>query len=296
MHSPCPSEYPFVSVIVPTYRDWTCLQRCLDALARQTYPATSCEILVVDNDPAGELPAGFCLPANARYLRESQPGSYAARNSGIAAARGSVLAFTDADCVPRNDWLDSAVRVLLQGTGRVAGRIELFYRHAEPGLVELYESLTAFDQAGYAASGGAVTANMVTWASSFDRAGLFDATLFSGGDNEWGRRADACGLSVVYAEHVVVGHPARSELAQLKAKIRRVEGGAGELARRRAPRALAGWLRALVPPVRFWRTVPVDRLGWRKSLAIGALAYYLKLYRAFWALMFRLRISRPPRA
>ncbi|MEM8761253.1 MAG: glycosyltransferase family A protein, partial [Pseudomonadota bacterium] len=99
------SAPPGISVIIPVFNDAGGLARCLDALARQT-DAAPFEVIVVDNgsdpplDPA-TLPA---LPS-LRLIRETAPGSYAARNAGIAAARAAILAFTDADCRPRPDWL-----------------------------------------------------------------------------------------------------------------------------------------------------------------------------------------------
>jgi cellulose synthase/poly-beta-1,6-N-acetylglucosamine synthase-like glycosyltransferase len=41
---------PRLSVIIPVYRDWDDLRRCLAALAQQTWPAGDFEILVVNND------------------------------------------------------------------------------------------------------------------------------------------------------------------------------------------------------------------------------------------------------
>src|SRR5262245_10159476 len=54
-------ELPFVSVIVPVYNDARRLRLCLEALARQTYPAAAFEILVIDNDSDDDV-AAVCSP------------------------------------------------------------------------------------------------------------------------------------------------------------------------------------------------------------------------------------------
>ena len=64
-----------VSVIVPTYRDWTALQDCLDALAGQTVEADRFEILVANNNPAVDLPEDLHIPRNARVVWQPKPGS-----------------------------------------------------------------------------------------------------------------------------------------------------------------------------------------------------------------------------
>jgi len=68
-------QRPFVSIIVPTFRDWEGLARCLSALTQQTYPAESLEILVVNKDP-NDSPANLELPQCVRLLEESMAGSY----------------------------------------------------------------------------------------------------------------------------------------------------------------------------------------------------------------------------
>ncbi|OJA07272.1 glycosyltransferase family 2 protein [Halomonas sp. QHL1] len=215
-----------VSVIVPTYRDWHALRSCLDALRDQTLPTQEVEILVVEN--AGESqPHDLTLPGNARLLHESAPGSYAARNRGIAEARGAVIAFLDADCLPAVDWLQAGVECL-QGqpdTTMVGGNIELTYAAPQLTPAECFEKAFAFRQAQNAADGVAVTANLIVHRQVVEAVGVFDDNLMSGGDFEWTRRATSAGFKLVYCDAAVVRHPARHSLASLVQKARRVSTG-----------------------------------------------------------------------
>src|SRR4029453_5474412 len=95
---------PLISVVVPVRDHADALADCLDALARQRHAPAS-EILVVDNGAPSDLRGLVARSPRARYAREVAPGSYTARNAGLRLARGEVIAFTDADCRPRDDWL-----------------------------------------------------------------------------------------------------------------------------------------------------------------------------------------------
>ena len=125
------TKTPFVSVIVPVYNQGAQLQRCLAALAAQTYERSRFEIIVVDNgsEDADAIAAAVAPYSNARLTLEATPGSYAARNHGLTLAQGDILAFTDADCLPATDWLAEGVRQLTQhpNCGQVIGEIELFF-------------------------------------------------------------------------------------------------------------------------------------------------------------------------
>src|SRR5262245_46024865 len=103
------SPLPFVSVIIPVYNNPDGLRRCLHALEAQTYPKSRYEIIVVDN--GSDTPPADMVRAFDRVtlLEEAVPSSYAARNRGLAQARGEVIAFTDSDCIPAPDWLAHGV-------------------------------------------------------------------------------------------------------------------------------------------------------------------------------------------
>src|SRR5579862_2632146 len=100
------------SVVVPFYNAERTIEKCIHALMAQSYPADRYEILMVDNnstDTSANIVRSY--PA-VHYLKEGKQGSYAARNNGIAAAKGTVVAFTDPDCVPREDWLEQIMRAM----------------------------------------------------------------------------------------------------------------------------------------------------------------------------------------
>lgn len=225
-----------VTVIIPTYHDWQGLEVCLTGLSWQTYPAERFEIIVVDNAGEGR-PADLVLPANARVIEEHKPGSYAARNRGIAAARGGVLAFLDADCLPEPTWLEAGLEYLgsREGVSLVAGQVELTFSGCRLRPAECFEKAYAFRQRQNAANGVSVTANLLARRRVFDDVGLFDDSLMSGGDFEWTGRATAQGARLVYGEHCRVTHPARDSLKALASKARRVSTGSMTLYQERGP-------------------------------------------------------------
>lgn len=212
---------PRLSVIVPVYRDWDRLRLCLAALARQSLPSGDFEIVVVNNEDS-EPPADLRAP-NLKFLKESRGHSYAARNTGLAAARGAVLAFTDADCEPEPGWL-AAGWASLQGEAALAGgRIEVGGDAAT--LAADYDRAFAFPQDANARVGRSVTANLFVRRIVAISLGGFDDNLQSGGDFEFCRRAKQAGHTLTYAPTAVVRHPPRDSLGALLRKNRRTAGG-----------------------------------------------------------------------
>jgi glycosyltransferase involved in cell wall biosynthesis len=91
------------SVIVCTHRRPQDLAALLDGLTRLD-PAPD-EIVVVDNDPGEHACRAEVLAVGARYVREDRRGLNNARNAGVRASDGDVVAFIDDDCVPSPGWL-----------------------------------------------------------------------------------------------------------------------------------------------------------------------------------------------
>nr|WP_297425127.1 glycosyltransferase [uncultured Actinotalea sp.] len=225
-----PEGRPTVTVVVPVYDDVDRLRLCLRALARQDYPAHLLDVVVVDNaSPSDQSPALPTGDARFRLLHEARRGSYAARNTGVAAARGDVLAFTDADCVPRPDWISRAVDRWGGAADRaVGGDIRLVFRDGRGPVSgpELYEVQHDFLQRTYVERWHfAATANLVVPRPLFERVGAFDSALQSGGDLDWGRRLAGAGGHLVFAADAVVEHPSRPTWGELGRKTVRVANG-----------------------------------------------------------------------
>jgi glycosyltransferase involved in cell wall biosynthesis len=231
---------PVVSVIIPVYNDAARLESCLEQLERQTYPREAFEVVVVDNESDDGVEAVVEGHPGVRLAKESRPGSYAARNRGIQLSRGTILAFTDSDCLPAQDWIRAGVDCLeqLPGVGMVGGRVCTFPRTSRiTTLVELHQCVCAMNNQGHLERRNySLTANLFAHARVFESVGLFDAELFSGGDVEWGQRVHAANIGQAYGENVVVRHPARRSLREIRAKCVRTTGGRWEKSRKQGRR------------------------------------------------------------
>ena len=110
-HFPLPC-LPKVSVVVASYNSNHTLGACLDSLEKLHYP--DCEIILVDDGSTDTTPQVASAHPRVRCLRHDRNrGLSVARNTGIAAATGEIVAFTDADCRVDEDWLYYLVGDLL---------------------------------------------------------------------------------------------------------------------------------------------------------------------------------------
>ncbi|MGK9120130.1 glycosyltransferase [Olivibacter jilunii] len=241
---------PFVSIIIPTYKDWQRLSLCLEALSKQTFPAENFEVIVVNNDPDDVVPTFISLPETWQIVSERKSGSYAARNRGLLLAKGEILGFTDSDCLPDKDWIYNAVSIFEERKcDRIAGDIQIFYEDDKrPTNAELYEKVFAFKQAETVNSIGAcVTGNMFSKRYVFDKAGPFNEALFSGGDYEWAKRASESGFNIEYSEGVKIFHPARKTMQELAKKAKRVGGGTAHMLNGNKMAAIKDYLKTFEP-------------------------------------------------
>ncbi len=102
-----------VSVVIPVYNGASMLATCLRSLRQQTLPGDRYEVIVVD-DGSKDTSAAIARAAGVRVIQQPNAGAPAARNTGIALAQGTWIAFTDSDCVASRGWLASLLRAAQQ--------------------------------------------------------------------------------------------------------------------------------------------------------------------------------------
>lgn len=215
------------SIIIPVFNNEAGVARTLDGISRQSWPMDGVEVIVVDNgsdDPVRlrtEYPFPVCV------IRCETPGSYAARNAGAAVAKGAVFAFTDADCIPCEHWLESGIASLITGEGQWAVGGDVVFAPAEsPTGVALYQIAMGFGQEGNIRDKHfSATANLFCTRDQFGSVGQFDERLFSGGDREWAWRAATRQVGLKFQPAAVVYTEPRSTLRGAIRQARRVAAG-----------------------------------------------------------------------
>ncbi len=98
-----------ISVIIPARDAAETIEPCLRAALDQLNLPAEHEVILVDDGSVDET-ARIGERLGVRVIRQENAGPAAARNAGAAAARGEILAFTDADCQPSPEWLSHLTR------------------------------------------------------------------------------------------------------------------------------------------------------------------------------------------
>jgi glycosyltransferase involved in cell wall biosynthesis len=203
------ADHPSVSVVVPVRNGASSLEACLRAVLSQDYPGDRFEVFAVDNGSTDGSP-DIAKRLGITTLSEPEPGAGPARNRGIAAARGEIVAFTDSDCKPTRGWLTALIAGLADAEA-ATGWIEPTnsgnrFSRARAELHRLYlrdcirlareQRLDRLD-----------TANAAVRRSFLNRLGGFDPKVdFPLEDREFGSRVVEQGGRIVFVENAIVRH------------------------------------------------------------------------------------------
>jgi GT2 family glycosyltransferase len=194
------------SVVVPAWNAGEVLPRLLDALAAQT---TEHELVVVDAGST-DATAAIARSAGARVVSAPQRNRSLARNLGVAAASGEVIAFTDTDCVPAPGWASALARCL-ESAPLAAGPVHIRAR-PEPNMAERFDLLWRYPQERYVAAGVATSANLGIRREAFDAVGGYDQRFHHGEDTDLCLRAADAGFAMAWCPAAEVSHPAATSL------------------------------------------------------------------------------------
>ena len=211
-HRPLPRA-PFVSVIVCSYNGGRTLATCLDSLGKLNYP--DYEIILVDDgstDDTRDIAEQF---PHVRYIYQENHGLSHARNTGAAAAKGEVFAYTDSDCMADVDWLYYLIGTLLSGD------------YAGVGGPNVTPPAQNWIQACVAAAPGGPShvlltdiiaehvpgCNMAFYRWAFENIGGFDAEYHKAGDDvDFCWRLQQAGCVIAFSATAIVWHHRRFTL------------------------------------------------------------------------------------
>src|SRR5262245_44155557 len=139
------AKLPFFSIVVPTYGRSAQLMSCLKAISSLDYPIDRFEVVVVND--GGEISneallAEFRNRFDFTLLTQPHAGPATARIYGASMAKGEYLAFTDDDCLPLSNWLQTlAVRFetmpeCIVGGRTINGYLDNLYSSASQLLID----------------------------------------------------------------------------------------------------------------------------------------------------------------
>ena len=197
---------PVASVIVPALNAAGVLPACLGALRDQMQPHPGFEVIVVD-DGSSDDTSNVAERLGARAERIPHTGRAAARNHGAKTARGPLLLFTDADCVPAPDWVTQMAAPFADPS--VAGARGV-YRTRQRSLVARFVQLEYEDK--YRPLQPLQDIDFVdTYSAAYRRDvflehGGFDPTMQWDEDQELSFRLANRGLRLVFAPEAAVYH------------------------------------------------------------------------------------------
>lgn len=219
-----------VSLIICTYNRCESLLQTLESVAASRMPPSiQWEVVVVDNNSGDQTRAAvedFCAhhPGRFRYVFEVKQGLSNARNAGIRAARGEVIAFTDDDVIVDTGWLLNLTRSLLDRSWAGSGgrtlplkSVDLPCWLALSGPYSLAGAVAAlFDKGDEPAEldQPPFGANMAFRKEMFQNYGYFrpdlgrrPGSLISNEDTEFCKRLMGAGQRLSYVPDAVVYHP-----------------------------------------------------------------------------------------
>ncbi len=251
-----------ISVIVPFYNAESTLSSLLSALQRQTLPHSEFEVILINNNSTDDGPKivtkfiDASLQLNIKLLHYlDKASSYAARNFGVRHAKGEILAFTDADCIPEPGWLEEIKSFFPKRINSIlSGHIDLKIVDRK-NIWEAFDKVAHMNNERKAAQSCVATANMAVRKIDFMKVGYF-LEVTSGADYGWSQSAQSVGLTVEFIRQAVVIHPTRKTKSEITQKLFRIATGQAEISSKNSRAILTSTLvygLRILFPIRLFR-------------------------------------------
>jgi glycosyltransferase involved in cell wall biosynthesis len=193
-----------ISVVIPAFNEEANIEKCLNALRAQTLPRERFEVIVVDNgstDSTVAMANRFKTSLPLKVVSKPKCSIAGVRNHGAALATAEVLAFLDADCIPRPTWLEDSLA--LAPSNSIWGAHYLVPMEAT-WVGKVWFEYQATEQEGPVSFIPA--SNLFIARSNFEMMGGFAELVETSEDVEICLRAKKCGMRVIAYPALAVFH------------------------------------------------------------------------------------------
>jgi len=228
---------PFISIIIPTWRESKVLTRCLSSLLAQDYPKDKFEIILISKENLKVSNKRIKLVKIKKHINHAQ-----ARNIGAAKAKGKIIAFCDDDCTLPKNWLSVAADYFVNKKADLIGgpvlppqKAPFSYRiagylagsrfavgYAAPKFRDILPEKEAneFDL---------ILANTFIKKEAFEKFGGFDKNQVPCEENFLYARVKNNGYKLLYVPKIACTHPAKPIFLPWAKKIFFYATGRGQL-------------------------------------------------------------------
>ncbi|MEE9371437.1 MAG: glycosyltransferase [Saprospiraceae bacterium] len=198
---------PHCSIIIPHFNQIEHLKKCLDALEGQKVETFTYEVIVVDNGSEVDITPICKHYSTELFIVSDIQNPYICRNKGIKNAKGDVIAFLDAKCIPNKNWLQNGLS-LMDSYDLLSGRYEVGYGTSVSSKVFplMYLNSEKNIKNGYGISAG----NLFVRKSVFNHIGLFQTGSASGNDILLSKKAESTGFRMGVASTCMVTYPQKT--------------------------------------------------------------------------------------
>ncbi len=195
-------------MIVPVYNNQAYINKCLEALLKQTYEHKDYEVIVVD-DGSCDNTANIVKACTVKYIYQTNQGPAAARNRGVKEAEGEIILFTDSDCMPDSNWISEMLKPFKDmDVAAVKGA----YRTEQKRIMARFAQLEFEERFEMLKRAGSI--DMVDTYSAgfrkeiFRKTGGFDTSfpVANNEDTELSYRMSMLGLKMVFNPKAIVYH------------------------------------------------------------------------------------------
>jgi len=192
---------PKLSIILPVYNAEKHLGHAIDSVLNQTF--NDFELICIDDGSTdGSLKVMESYGDKIRLIKPSHRGVAAARNLGIAAAKGEFITYLDADDSYVPDALSSQFKTYDESTTMglkvVLGKSRVIFESDEARST-YYLELDDSDEATISLLGATLIPIAVVKAT-----GNFNESLVRSSDSDWFMRLNDCNIKIIYNESVVL--------------------------------------------------------------------------------------------